>query len=243
MIRLFSRYLPLVASVAIGILPIAVLILYFDVPRKLILGWGVLSYVIGVTAFKLPLYHFLVVKVLHPRLARRPLSAAQGFVSALSELGSAAWFMVVVVPDMTLAQLVGFGVAAAGVEAVVLPFMGNPFAGTPLEEHSRHIFDRPTNRRALEWMGVLERALVFMPHVSSRGLIYVSIASGSPYPAMIGIVLFAAIDGVGYFGHLSKWDFGEVHILTRFYAFLAIIGIGYSSDPTLAPKRLYPTPR
>jgi hypothetical protein len=225
MIPSLSRHLPLVASIAIGILPIAVLILYFDVPRKLILGWGVLSYLTGAAALKLPLYHFFVVKVLHPRLARRPLSAAQGLVSALSELGSAALFMVFVVPEMTLAQLIGLGVAAAAVEAVVLPFMGNPFEGTPLEDHAARVFEQASQNHALEWMGVLERALVFMPHVSSRGLIYVSIATGSPYPAIIGIMLFAALDGVGYFGHLSKWEFGEVHTLNRFYAFLATIGV------------------
>ena len=223
-----SRYLPLVASIAIGVIPVAVLIACFGVPRKLILGWGILSYVLGVAVLKLPIYHLFVVKVLHPRLGHKSLSAAQGIVSAVSELGSAALFMVFVVPDMNAVQLIGFGVAAAAVEAVVLPFIGNPFEGTPLGEHASQVLARSSSSRMIEWLGVVERVLVFLPHISARGLIYISIRSGTVYPAIIGVVLFAAIDGAGYFGHLSKWDFAQVRILTRFYAFLAIIGVAQS---------------
>ena len=50
-----TRLLPTVASVAVGVLPAIILIAFFGVPRRLLVGWGVLSYVLGVTAFKMPL--------------------------------------------------------------------------------------------------------------------------------------------------------------------------------------------
>lgn len=53
-----------------------------------------------------------------------------------SELGAALCFFFFVVPELTLAELVGFSVAAGSMEAIVLPFMKNPLQGTPLEGHA-----------------------------------------------------------------------------------------------------------
>ncbi|MCX6135851.1 MAG: hypothetical protein NTU47_18765 [Ignavibacteriales bacterium] len=134
-----QRLIPTLASIAVGIIPVIVLIYYFGVSRKLIIGWGVLSYVLGVAGFKMPSYHLFVVKVLHGRLSNTWLSASHGLVSAISELGTALLFFIFVVPKLTLVQLIGFALAAGAVEAIVLPFIENPLKGTPLEEHSSEV--------------------------------------------------------------------------------------------------------
>ena len=195
--RSFIGGLPAVASIAVGVVPIVVLIGYFDVPRKLILGWGVLSYIVGVVVMKLPLYQFLVVRVLHPRLTPFWLGCSQGIVSATSELGSALMFFMFVVPDLTLAQLVGFGVAAGSVEAVVLPFMRNPFQGTPLEHHADDLLGRTNGQQGHQWLGVVERILASITHATTRGLVYVGLTTGSVVSASIAFLTFAGLDGAG----------------------------------------------
>lgn len=86
---LITKSLPTVASIAVAIVPVVVLIQYFGVPRKLIIGWGVLSYLAGVVVLKMPLYHVFVVRLLHPKLTNLWLAVSQGIVSAFSELGAA----------------------------------------------------------------------------------------------------------------------------------------------------------
>jgi len=220
-----KKVLPTLVSIAVGFVPVLVLTCYFGVPRKLIIGWGVLSYVVGVTAFKMPIYHFFVVKVLHRRMSHAWLSASQGVVSAISELGAALLFFVFVVPDMTLAQVIGFGAAAGAVEAVMLPFIRNPLTGTPLGEHAGEVIERASENSLIEWMSVLERVLAMFPHVASRGLVYISFATGNIGPALIAVSGFALIDGRAYFAHLEKWKFDDIRVLGTLYRFIALVGI------------------
>jgi hypothetical protein len=224
-LALISKHLPTIASLLVGAIPLVVLIQWFGVPRKLILGWGILSYIIGVGVFKMPMYHLIVVRVLHRRLSNVWLGISQGFGSAVSELGSAFLFFLFVVPELTLAQLIGFGAAAGAVEAIVLPFMGNPFEGTPLEGHSAEVEQRASLRSSVRWLGVLERVFALITHITARGLIYISIVAHSLVPGLIAIVTFAALDGRGYYAHLEKWAFDDVKVLRRFYAYFATVAL------------------
>ncbi len=55
-----AKRLPMIASVLVGVLPCFIPIKWFDVPRRLLAGFGVLAYIIGVTAIKMPLYHYII---------------------------------------------------------------------------------------------------------------------------------------------------------------------------------------
>lgn len=77
-------YFTTAASVAVGIIPIGVLESWFGVPRKIIVGYGFLAYVIGVTFIKLPIHHFIVERVLRARLSTPAL------VGARADMGDAA---------------------------------------------------------------------------------------------------------------------------------------------------------
>jgi hypothetical protein len=220
-----KKHLPAIASILVGIIPIVILILYFDVPRKLILGWGILSWIIGVALLKMPLYHLLVVKFLHKRLSNKWLGIIQGFVSAFSELGSAFIFFQFVLRDLSLPQLIGFGVAAGAVESIVLPFIGNPLSGTPLEKHTADMEQKTSSDLSMQWMGVIERVIAMVIHISSRGLIYVSMIKFSILPGLIAVLTFAAVDGRAYYALLEKWALDEIRVLRKFYLYLAIIAM------------------
>lgn len=218
-----AKRLPMIASVLVGVLPPLILIKWFGVPRKLLVGFGVLAYIIGATVIKLPLYHLVVVKFLHQRLSNTGLAIAQGVLSAVAELGAALIFFLFVVPKLTFIQLIGFGAAAGAVEAIMLPFI-KPFKGTPLEEHAATVEKRAASKMSVEWLGVLERVLAYLPHIAARGLVYVGLAGKNVLPLLIAVATFAAIDGRAYYAHLQKWAFDDPRVVGKFYLYFGAIG-------------------
>ncbi len=214
--------MPTAASFAVGIVPVIILILWFDVSRKVI-GKGALAYAVGTVGIKMPLYHLLVVRLLHNKLSNRALAFSQGVISAFSELGAALGFFFFVVPDLTFAELIGFGVAAGSVEAIILPFMGNPLQRTPLETHAEEVSKKASENSAIQWLGVLERVLASLVHTAARGLTYIGYSTGHLVPIVPAIVGFAAIDGRAYYAHLEKWQFDNIHVLAKFYRFLGMV--------------------
>lgn len=222
---LIKKQLPTLVSILIGVIPIVILILYYDVPRKLIIGYGILSWITGVGLIKMPIYHFVVVKFLHKKLSHKWLGAVQGLVSAFSELGSAFIFFRFFLSELTLPQLIGFGVAAGAVESIVLPFVGNPLSGTPLEKHTGELEKKMDSNIKMQWMGVIERILALILHVFTRGLIYVSIITQAVFPGLIAIAAFGASDGRAYYALLEKWEFDNIKVLRKFYYYLTFIAL------------------
>ncbi len=217
-----SKHLPTAASIAVGILPIIVLILWFDVPRKII-GKGALAYAVGTVGLKLPLYHLLVAKILTGRLSNKSLAFSQGVISAFSELGAALGFYLLVVPELTFAELIGFGVAAGSVEAIILPFIKNPLEGTPLEAHAEETIKKASESVAIQWLAVVERVFASLVHTATRGLTYLSYSTGNLIPIVLAIVGFGSIDGRAYYAHLEKWRFDDIQVLAGFYRFLGAV--------------------
>lgn len=223
-----AKHLPTAASMAVAILPIVVLLLWGDVSRKII-GRGALAYAAGAVGLKLPLYHLIVTKILHNRLTHFQLAFVQGALSALSELGAAFVFFRFFMPALTLPEIVGFGVAAGSIEAVILPFMKNPLEGTPLEEHAGAAQQKAASDMRIQWLGVVERILASLLHTASRGLVYVGAATGNPLPILLALAGFGAIDGRAYYAHLQRWAFDEPRVLVGFYRYFAAITISLIS--------------
>lgn len=220
--RILQR-LPMLASVLVGVVPCFILIQWFGVSRKLLVGFGVLAYIIGATVIKLPLYHFVVVKFLHNRLSHLGLATVQGLLSAVAELGAALVFFLFVVPKLTFTELIGFGTAAGAVEGIILPFI-KPFKGTPLEEHTAVVEKRMAAKMSEEWLGVLERVLAYLPHIGARGLVYVGVVTQNVLPTLIAVATFATIDGRIYYAHLQKRAFDDPRVLGKFYLYFGAIG-------------------
>jgi uncharacterized membrane protein YhfC len=216
-------YFTTAATLAVGILPIWALESWFGVPRKIIVGYGFLAYIVGVTLIKMPLYHFIVERALRPRLSNPALAGTQGVLSAASELSAAAAFFVYVIPQPSYWQLVGFGVGAGAVEAIMLPFVSNPFKGGTLGEHAEGVFRASARAQGVQWLSVLERIWAMLLQVSTRGLVYLSVASHNPIPACIALAGFSVVDGSAYYWHLKKWRFDSLPILARVHAFLGLM--------------------
>ena len=117
------------------------------------------AYIVGVTLIKMPLYHFVVERVLRPRLSNPALAGTQGVCSAASELSAAAAFFVYVIPELLAYwQLVGFGVGAGAVEAIMLPVSFPIRSGAvTLGEHAEEVFRASARAQGVQWLSVLER--------------------------------------------------------------------------------------
>ncbi|MBM2815388.1 MAG: hypothetical protein HW421_2150 [Ignavibacteria bacterium] len=221
-LSILTKHLPSAASVAVGIVPLIILIFWFDVSRKII-GKGAFAYAVGAVGIKLPLYHLLVVKVLHKNLSNRWLAVSQGFISALSELGATLYFFIYIVPELTFTELIGFGIVAGSVEAFILPFMKNPLQGTPLESHAGETNYKSSGNLRIQWLGVVERVLASLIHTTTRGLLYISFSTGNLIPGTLAVVAFSSIDGRAYYAHLQKWQFDNIQVLGKFYRFLGMV--------------------
>jgi hypothetical protein len=192
-----------------------------------IIGFGVLSYALGAVGFKGLLYTGLVVPVLHKRLSPVRLAAAQGFMSALSELGAAALFFWLVIPELSLAELIGFGAAAGMVEALVIPLMSiggiDVLGGTPVEKNAAEQWQEAgATPLAVMVFPIVERALTLVLHTSSRALVYASMVLGNVFPALLAVTVFTTIDGVAYYALLKKWKVLGFTVAVRYYALVAV---------------------
>lgn len=192
-----------------------------------IIGYGALSFALGAVGFKGILYAGLVVPVLHKRLAPSWLAITQGVLSALSELGAAALFFLLVVPELSIRELIAFGAAAGIVEAVVIPLMSlggiGVLSGTPVESSFTEEW-KETGATPLAVMvfPLVERALTMWLHISSRALVYAAMVLGTVVPAVLSVLFFASVDGLGYYALLKKWKVLSFTVAVKFYAFVAL---------------------
>ena len=124
-----------------------------------------------------------------------------------------------------LPQLIGFGAGAGMAEAVMMPFISNPFRGSTLEAHAADVFRRSEGTRAIQWLKVLERIWATVLHVSSRALVYLTITSGNPVPAAIAVAGFAVVDGFAYYGLLQQWRFDRLGTLAGVHAFIGSVAL------------------
>lgn len=207
------------ASVVVGIAPILALELWWSVPRGITVGYGVIVWVVAV-AIKAVIHQLVIDRAVRRGADHRYVSCIHGLLSAFSELGVAAAFFAFLWRPTTLPQLIGIGAGAGMAEAIMLPFIKNPFKGTTLETHSTEVFSSTAGVSAIQWLNVLERVWATLLHASSRALVCLTVMSTNPLPALIGVCGFAAVDGIAYYGHLRKWRFDEIRTLSRVHLFL-----------------------
>ena len=230
-------YLTAAASIAVGVAPIVVLERWFGVPRKVTVGFGVLTWAAAVVA-KALIHHLVVDRAVRRGADHRVASVMLGVLSAGAELGVAAAFFVFVWRPPTFSQLIGFGAGAGMVEAVMMPFVANPFKGSTLEAHSEEVFARSVGSPLIQWLKVLERISATVLQVSSRALVYLTIASANPVPAAVAVCGFASVDGLAYYGLLQKWRFDQGPTLIRVHAFVGGVAMALTAALVLfAPPR------
>jgi hypothetical protein len=110
-------------------------------------------------------------------------------------------------------------------EAVMMPFMTNPFRGSTVEAHASEVFTRSAGDPVIQWLKVLERIWAMLLHVSSRALVYLTMTSASPVPAAISVCGFACVDGMAYYGLLQRWRFDQLPTLARVHVCVGAIAV------------------
>jgi hypothetical protein len=213
------RFSPTVASILVGIAPVLWLYQYRGVPTKISVGYGALVWLVAVLV-KTAIFKCAVDPAVRRGTNHRSIAVLQGLLSAVTELGIAAGFFFFFWQPATSLELIAIGAGAGMAEAVTVPALRDTFKGTSLESQSNEIVAKTSLDPRLQWLGVLERVLATLVHISSRALVYLTIASGNPVPLVIGACGFACIDGVAFYGYLRKWPIDEPRTLLRMYIFV-----------------------
>jgi hypothetical protein len=175
------------------------------------LGLGVASWMLGV----------LVKQVLavsgeavgQERLCPVSQATINGLISALTELGAAAWFLRRA--QLRWADILAFGVAIGAFEVFVvlwlvwLEWLDGPPAGS-----LPPIFELDL---------LVQRSIAMMGHVASRVLVYVGLRMRWLLPALIAVTLFSLVDGVADYSLVARWDWSDPKVITGYYLFAGIV--------------------
>ena len=183
---------------------------------------------------KLAIYHLGIGRLSHdPRNLPR-VSLLNGLSSGITELGAALVFFAFL-PRLTLADVIGFGLAIGALEAFLAGSnrTSELLAGTELEDATReieaaHARQSGGRRLALATLTPLtERLIAGGLHVGTRGLVYVSYLRAdsvvAALPAALAVGIFMIADGVVGYRWLHEGRLAAPGGLVRAYAALAAL--------------------
>ena len=183
-------------------------------------GLGVGAWVLGLLV-KFPLARLV------NRLSMRAVSKATvlGVLSSGTELGMAAVVIIIAGPVMMdSAQVLAFGLAAGWIECIYI--LGMALLGP-----------RPDPTKVAQWARgarvswcvryslLVERLVAVSGHLGSRGLIWVSLAGGLVWPALVAVVSFSLTDGLAAYGIKRCWNFSDPAVSRAFYSVCAVISL------------------
>lgn len=217
--------------VGIWIVALAPLLWFYFVRHldKDILILGAASWGFGV-GLKLVLYHLIVAR-LHSRLSPNRVAALNGLVSGVSEM-SAALVLLLYLKKLTLDGVLAFGLAAGSIEAMVVVSIPNLLSGTPLQEGVNKLEELiarlPAPRRFLfeGIIPIIERFLGSIIHMTTRGLVYVAVASGIWPIALLSLVPFVVLDGLVVYRMLMSAEEADLNGMSRAYRWMVILALG-----------------
>jgi len=214
----------------IAIIPL----IYFNqiksVPIKaFILGTG--SWGFG-CIFKI-IAHQLVVVQLHKK--NKPIfltSIVNGILSGIFEL-LAAYAIILLMKhkfEFDYYAIISFGLAIGSFEILITSFSkGNDlFKGTSLEESSGKLVEYLENLQGVKHyvfnllLPITERIMATFLHISTRGLVFITIITGSFIPILLALIVFIVVDGpLGYYYHISgKLATSKGYVQIHLYLFI-----------------------
>jgi hypothetical protein len=214
-------------AVFAGITPAVWVMAARGVSSKLVIGYGVLFFG-GSVLLKWAVYLGVLSKHVYPSMSAGVKAVIQGLLSSACEMGAAAVAFSLVLPNLGLWQVFGFGAGAAGCEALIVSLLQNPHAGGEFGEHTA------AQMAALEsgpwWLGValpfVERGVATTAHIACRGLVAAGIASGRVWPSAIAVLAFAVTDGFVMYGLTRKWEFAQPAVAARLLSVPALAAVG-----------------
>lgn len=215
----------------LAILPLLLLSLFGSVPLRIyLLGSG--SWGFGLI-IKMLLHQAVVIRLSKKQINPWILSGINGFISGLAELSVFALMIILMRHklDLTFFNILGFGLAIGSLECIIVAFnhRSQLFRGTALENASKAL---EMNEKAFTGSDqplfaflfpVLERILGIFLHVSTRGLVILSLLSLQLYPSVIALLVFVFADGLLGFHFIFSEKLKTKQGYYRFYLLLTIL--------------------
>ena len=158
-------------------------------------------------------------RLFRSRTSDSGLATLQGALSAALELGVAGLFLARS-PHWTIGEVLAFASAAGSAEALYVLIVGAATKRDPEKEAAWARGGRESI--CVRYQVPLERFSALIGHTGSRGLVYLGLRDGTRFGLLliaIAFVLFTAVDGVAYFGHLRRWDWLEPRTCRKVHVF------------------------
>ena len=229
--RVFTDYLKKAILLFLAVIPI----LYFNqikgVPLKaFILGTG--SWGIGVI-FKMLSHQLFVVRLKNKKIPKLLYSAINGLLSGFFEL-FAAYLVIILTKDkftFDFNAIISFGLAIGSLEAILVVFSkdNDLLKGTVLEKQSEELVEYVKNMQGINYyifnlfFPIIERGLATFIHISTRGLVFLTIITGSIYPIVIALIVFIIADGIlGFYYYITDKLSTKIG-LVKFFIYLSIL--------------------
>ncbi len=221
----------------IAIIPI----LYFNqienVPLKaFILGAG--SWGFGVI-FKIIAHQLIVIPLQNKNKSFILPSFVNGFISGLFEL-FAAYFIIILMKDKFIFNydaIISFGLAIGSLETILVVFSkdNDLLKGTSLEKSSAKLVEYLNNLQGIKHcvfniiFPVIERVMATFIHISTRGLVFITIITSNVVPFLIALCVFIIVDGfLAYYYYVSgKLTTSKGYI--KLYIYLLVITVAISA--------------
>lgn len=217
----------------IAIIPIIYFNQIENVPLKaFILGTG--SWGFGLI-FKMIFHRFVVLQMQNKNKSLALTSVTNGLISGICEL-SAAYVIIWLMKDkfsFNYYAIIAFGLAIGSLESIIVAFNreNNLFKGTALEESSKKVLEFLHNLKGRKYycfnimLPIIERTMATFIHISTRGLVFITIITGNVIPFLIALFVFIIADGyLGYYYHLSGKLATGIGII-QIYLYLIVLTI------------------
>jgi hypothetical protein len=215
-----------VLAIFVGITPAVWVMAARGVSSKLVIGYGV-AFFGGSVLMKWAVYLGLS-KHVYPNMSPGAKAVIQGLLSSACELGVAAIAFSLVLPNLGLWQVFGFGAGAAACEAVIASVLQNPHAGGEFGDHTA---GQITALQSGPWwlavgLPFAERGVATTAHIACRGLVAAGVASSRVWPSAIAVLAFAVTDGFVMYCLARKWEFGRPAVAVRVFSVPALAAVG-----------------
>lgn len=162
-------------------------------------------------------------------------SITNGFLSGFFEL-LAAFVIILLMKEKFIFDynaIICFGLAIGSFETIIVVFSkGNDLLkGTSLEKSSGELDEYLNNLKGVKHyyfnllLPIIERIMATFIHISTRGLVFITIITSNAIPILIALVVFIVADGIlGYYYYLTgKLATSKGYIQIHIYLFILTV--------------------
>lgn len=226
-----TDYLLKAILLSIALIPLIYFNQIKDVPFKaFILGTG--SWGIGLI-FKMISHQLLIVRLQNKGISKLLYSSINGFLSGFFEL-FAAYLIIIFMKEKFVFDfnaIISFGLAIGSFETIIVVFSkdNNLLKGTALAEQSKELDKYLKNTTGIQYyvynliFPIIERVMATLIHISTRGLVFISIITGSILPILIALIVFIIADGLLGFYYYITGKLTTRNGLINFFIYFTIL--------------------